>query len=166
MFVDGPHPSPLGWAEESRAVGPNRNGHVVAMPARIRPTSDGGGGAEDGAARVAGGAGRALRHPPAPRLPRGIMTTPCPSANGASSLSPGQRPGSACRNAQRPVGPRYGRRNAPAYSAPLGRVNRLMARDPARWAGLRNHGPFARNTIGTSCANNPTPPCRNHCPAS
>ena len=45
--------------------------HPIA--ARIRPASDGGGGAEDGAARVAGGAGRALRHPPAPRLQRRIM---------------------------------------------------------------------------------------------
>ena len=43
------------------------------IAARIRPASDGGGGAEDGAARVAGGAGRALRHPPAPRIPGGVM---------------------------------------------------------------------------------------------
>ena len=42
--------------------------HLIA--ARIRPSSDGGGDAEDGAARVAGGAGRALRHAPAPRLSR------------------------------------------------------------------------------------------------
>jgi hypothetical protein len=44
----------------------------------------------------------------------------------------------------RPVGPRYARRNAPAYRAPLGRMNCSVIRDPARWAGLRNRGPLAR----------------------
>ena len=43
----------------------------------------------------------------------------------------------------RPEGPRYGRRNA-SYRAPLGRTNLLMGLNPARWAGLRNHGPLAR----------------------
>ena len=38
--------------------------------ARIRPSRRRGGEAEDGAARVVGGPGRALRHPPVPRLSR------------------------------------------------------------------------------------------------
>lgn len=31
------------------------------------------------------------------------------------------------------------------YRAPLGRGNVFMVRYPARWAGLRNHGPLGRN---------------------
>ena len=69
-----------------------------------------------------------------------------PSANGASSLSPGHRPGSGCRNAQRPVGPRYVWRDVPPNRAPVGRMGCVVARNPARRAGLRNHGPLARNT--------------------
>ena len=30
------------------------------------------------------------------------------------------------------------------YHAPLGRLELLMGLNPARWAGLRNHGPLAR----------------------
>ena len=66
------------------------------------------------------------------------------SAKGASSLSPGQRPGCSRRNRPRPVGPRFERCHAPAHRAPLGRMNLLVALNPARWAGLRNHGPLAR----------------------
>ncbi len=72
------------------------------------------------------------------------LNTPFLSAKGASSLSPGQRPGDPYQNGHRPVGPRYKRRNAPVHRAPLGRTNVLMVQDPARWAGLRNHGPLAR----------------------
>ena len=31
-----------------------------------------------------------------------------------------------------------------SYRALLGRGNVFVVRDPARWAGLRNHGPLAR----------------------
>ena len=72
------------------------------------------------------------------------MNPPPLRPKGPPSLSPGQRPGYAGRIRLRPVGPRYEWRNAPAYRAPLGRTNLLMAGDPARWAGLRNHGPLAR----------------------
>ena len=36
------------------------------------------------------------------------------------------------------------------YRAPLGRTDLLMDLNPARWAGLRNHGPLARNVTGMS----------------
>ena len=64
-----------------------RSPHRVA--ARIRPPSRRGGEAEDGAARVAGGAGRALRLAPAPRLSRGAVTELCEWVN----LDPGFRRG-------------------------------------------------------------------------
>ncbi len=32
-----------------------------------------------------------------------------------------------------------------SYRAPLGRTDFLMDLNPARWAGLRNHGPLARD---------------------
>ena len=64
---------------------------------------------------------------------------------GAPSLSPGQRPGYAGRIIRRPVGPRSAGRNAPADRTPLGRTDLLMTLHPARRAGLRNHGPLARN---------------------
>ena len=63
--------------------------------------------------------------------------------NGPQSLSPGERPGYAQQNGPRPVGPPYERRN-PRYRAPSGRLNSWMTRHPARWAGLRHHGPLAR----------------------
>ena len=33
------------------------------------------------------------------------------------------------------------------YRAPLGRMDGFIARYPARWAGLRDHGPLARNAM-------------------
>ena len=33
-----------------------------------------------------------------------------------------------------------------SYRALLGRGNVFVVRDPARWAGLRNHGPLARTS--------------------
>ena len=74
------------------------------------------------------------------------MNPPFPSANGAPSLSPGHRPGSAGRNARRPAGPRSKRRSHRDYRTPLGRMGCVVALDPARRAGLRNRGPLARNT--------------------
>jgi len=77
------------------------------------------------------------------------MNPTFPRPNGPSSLSPGRRPGSTRRIDLRPEGPRYERRVAPVYRTPLGRPN-WMHPNPARWAGLRNHGPLARNTTGMS----------------
>jgi type I restriction-modification system DNA methylase subunit len=57
-------------AKDLQQIVKTKKTELLFLALFLRPASDGGGGAEDGAERVAGGAGRALRHPPAPRLPR------------------------------------------------------------------------------------------------
>jgi len=70
--------------------------------------------------------------------------------NGPSSLSPGQRPGLACRMGLRPEGPGYAAAAgiAAGHRTPLGRLQIAGVRYPGRCPGLRNFAPLALKALG------------------
>ena len=149
--------------------------HPIAV--RIRPASEGGGGAEDGAARVAGGTGRALRQFAASDISWGIVIRavhcpdepqwrpPCaapaqramipqPKASpwerhvvGMQPVGPRLIPRSPCKS--RPVGASASR---DSYPSPMGWAEESQAVGPNRNTVSRNHGPLARTAMGPPAA--------------
>jgi hypothetical protein len=141
-LVARPHPSPLGWAKELRAVGPKGRDGLVAIHTLYSLN-------EHGTLQIC-----ALHRSPL-RCASIFMVHASASSwvlkrfwpKGPPSLSPGQRPGSGGGILRRPVGPRHEPPDAPARRAPLGRMNWWLDLTPARWAGLRNCGPLARRDV-------------------